>query len=152
MGAARHNPSRRAVLGATVALPVAGFTRHCEERSDATIQPALESGLLRSARNDGRAWDRALAAYRAAEAELRRYEWVTSGAPWETQRAVEQGYGERLGAHFAALRRLMRLRAPDVGALAVKIELAVDHEVGTLTGGEACLATLKRDARRLAGW
>jgi hypothetical protein len=64
---------------------------------------------------------------------------------------VEEGYGARLGSTYTALRRLMRVRAPDVAALAVKIELAVDHEVGTLTGREACLATLKRDARRLAG-
>jgi hypothetical protein len=34
-------------------------------------------------------------------------------------------------------------------ALALKIELAIDEEVGTLTGGEICLAVLKRDVRRL---
>lgn len=38
----------------------------------------------------------------------------------------------------------------DLPALATKIAPVVDHEVGTLTGGEACLAALKRDARRLA--
>jgi len=36
------------------------------------------------------------------------------------------------------------------GALAVKVVLAVDHEVATLAGGEACMAALKRDAVRLA--
>lgn len=44
----------------------------------------------------------------------------------------------------------MKVRAPDLPALAAKIALAVDHEVATLTGGEACMATLKRDALRLA--
>jgi hypothetical protein len=42
------------------------------------------------------------------------------------------------------------VRAPDLPALARKIALVVDREVGTLAGGEACLETLKRDARRLA--
>jgi hypothetical protein len=31
----------------------------------------------------------------------------------------------------------------------LKIELAIDQEVGSLTGGEICLAALKRDVRRL---
>jgi len=34
-------------------------------------------------------------------------------------------------------------------ALALKIDLTVDHEVAELTGGEACVAALKRDAARL---
>jgi hypothetical protein len=55
----------------------------------------------------------------------------------------------RLGEHSAALLRLMKVRAPDLAALALKIELAIDQEVGSLTGGEACLAALKRDVRRL---
>jgi len=41
--------------------------------------------------------------------------------------------------------------APDIQALAVKIEIVVAHEVATLNGGEACMAALRRDARRLAG-
>jgi len=44
----------------------------------------------------------------------------------------------------------MRVRAPGLGALAVKVALVVDHEVATLAGGEACMAALKRDALRLA--
>jgi hypothetical protein len=31
----------------------------------------------------------------------------------------------------------------------ISFELAIDEEVGSLTGGEACLAALKRDVRRL---
>ncbi len=56
---------------------------------------------------------------------------------------------DRLGEHSAALLRLMKVRSPDLAALAVKIELAIDQEVGSLTGGEVCLAILKRDVRRL---
>jgi hypothetical protein len=54
-----------------------------------------------------------------------------------------------LGEHAAALVRVMKVGAPDLAALAVKIELAIDQEVGSVTGGELCLAVLKRDVRRL---
>jgi hypothetical protein len=43
----------------------------------------------------------------------------------------------------------MRVRTPDLPALALKIELAIDEEIGSLSGGEVCLAMLKRDVRRL---
>lgn len=132
MAAADHNVSRRAVLGAAVALPLAG-----------AASPPLPSGKPSP-------WQRALAAYRAAETEMRAYEGRTAGAPWEEQAAIEEAYGERLDAMYDALRRLMRLRAPDLPALAKKIVLAVEHEVATLSGGEACMAALKRDALRLA--
>lgn len=132
MAAGQHKLSRRAVLGAAVALPVAG-----------AASPLLPSDNLSP-------WQRALTAYRTAEAEMRAYEGLTAGAPWEEQAAIEAAYGERLDAMYGALRRLMRLRAPDLSALATKIVLAVDHEVATLSGGEACMSTLKRDALRLA--
>ncbi len=59
-------------------------------------------------------------------------------------------YGDRLDALSAALRRLLRIPSPDLPALATKIALVVDHEAGTLTGGEVCMAALKRDALQLA--
>jgi hypothetical protein len=62
---------------------------------------------------------------------------------------VQEDYDAGLRDHDAALLRLVRVRAPDLRALAPKIELAIDQEVGTLSGGELCLAVLKRDVRRL---
>jgi hypothetical protein len=59
-------------------------------------------------------------------------------------------YDRALGHFYAALRRLLRTPAPHLGALATKIELAVDHEAATLADGEPCMAALKQDARRLA--
>jgi hypothetical protein len=50
----------------------------------------------------------------------------------------------------AALRHLLRTPAPDLPAFVIKLDLAIDQDVATLTGGEACMAALKRDARRLA--
>jgi hypothetical protein len=66
---------------------------------------------------------------------------------WE----LDETSGDHLGAFYAALERLLRTPAPDIPALALKIELAVDHDAGSLTGGEHCLAAIKADARRLAG-
>jgi hypothetical protein len=155
MAAGQDNPSRRALLGAVVALPL--LLRHCEERSDEAIQSVagtgaglvdLRSPSARYARNDG-AWRRALARLEAVEADIRAIERATAGGTVEEEEALQAVYDARLGAHSAALRRLMKVRAPDLPALALKIELAIDQEVGSLAGGELCLAALKRDVRRL---
>lgn len=50
---------------------------------------------------------------------------------------------------LAARPQVMRVRAPALQDVALKIELAIDQEVGTLTDGELCLAALRRDVRRL---
>jgi hypothetical protein len=94
-------------------------------------------------------WQRALARLQAAEAEVRAVARLTAGGTAEEEEALQAVYDARLGEHSAALLRLMKVRAPDLEALALKIELALDEEVGTLTGGELCLAALKRDVRRL---
>jgi hypothetical protein len=80
---------------------------------------------------------------------MRAIELATAGGTAEEEEALQAVYDVRLGDHSAALLRLMKVRAPDLPALALKIELAIDQEVGTLTGGEVCLAMLKRDVRRL---
>jgi len=148
MAAADHNLSRRAVLGAAV-VPLLARHPGLDPGSTGLPTPETERWIPDQVRNDGK-WERALAAFRAAEVELRHYETLTAGAPWEEQAAIEEAYGDRLDAMYAALRRLMRVRAPDLPGLATKIVLAVDHEVATLTGGEACMAALKRDVLRLA--
>lgn len=76
-------------------------------------------------------------------------ERATAGGTAEEEEALQEVYDARLGAHSAALVRLMKVRAPDLAALALKIELAIDEEMGTPSGGEICLAMLKRDVRRL---
>jgi hypothetical protein len=99
--------------------------------------------------DDEEKWRRALARLRAAEAEVRVVARATAGGPAEEEEALQEVYDARLGEHTAALLALMKVRAPDLPALALKIELAIDEEVGSLTGGELCLAALKRDVRRL---
>ena len=79
-----------------------------------------------------------------------RYEAFCRGRPYEEQRGLERGYDERSDIMYDALRRLLRARAPDLAAVGVKMDLVVRHEVGTLTGGERCLAAIRRDVRRMA--
>ncbi|HEX8527024.1 hypothetical protein [Allosphingosinicella sp.] len=85
-------------------------------------------------------WDRVLARFRKAEAAL------ASVAHAED----DELYNRLVGRFNRALRGLVRTPAPDLAAFSAKLDLAVDQEVATLTGGEACMAALKRDARRLA--
>jgi hypothetical protein len=144
--------SRRAVLGAVAAVPLMGASpRNCE-RSEA-IQAAAEGGLPRrfAPRDDAEKWRRALAAYRTAEAEVRGFERATAGSSFEAAERFEGLHGELGDAMYSALRLLLEAPAPDVAALAVKIELVVEHEVATLEGGEGYLAAIAREARVLAG-
>lgn len=129
-----HNCTRRAVLGAAFAVPAL----------------AAGGGAAEAAARAAR-WRRAFVAFRLAEAEMDAFCWrARAGAlAFADQSALDEAFGDKLGAVYAALRRLLRTPAPDFEALAAKIALAVDHEIGTLTGGDRCLAALKADARRL---
>jgi hypothetical protein len=59
-------------------------------------------------------------------------------------------YDRALGRHNAALARLLRTAAPDLGAVAAKLDLILRHGVFELNFGEASLAALRRDVRRFA--
>lgn len=162
MTAARHNPTRRALLGAAVFAPVL----------------ATASGGAEGAGR--RRWDRALAALREAEAAVAAYRARDYLPAHEIHAAIRgrwpipydfaadpearavasaalaafQPFEDRLNVledlRDGAVKRLLRTPAPDLPALALKIELAVDEEVATLAGGERCLAVLKADGWRLA--
>lgn len=140
MAAVQHKVSRRVLLGAAFALPA--LPRHL-----ASDPGPSRSSLARETRwtpdqvgNDER-WKEAHACFRTAEAALAAVK----------HREDDDLFDQALGAFNAALRRVLRCPAPDFAALALKIELTVDHEVATLIGGEACLVMLKHDARRLVG-
>ena len=149
MAAARHNLSRRALLGvgAAACAGVAGDGRlaaappaGAQARSDA-------SGPSRAR------WDRALAAYRRAEARVAAFKAEEARLP-AGRRAfpcedLEDRFGALDGLRLAALRRLLHAPAPDLAAIALKIELAVADLAWELTGCETCLEALAADARRL---
>ena len=151
MAAHTHNPSRRALLGAAVAFPLVGASSPSSfPRTRESLLPAVpeESWTPDRVRGDGEEesradarWRRLLARYRAAEGAVRAV---------EGDAAREEDYGDRLGDLYAVLRRLLCLPAPGIEAFAVKVVLAIDHELATLAGGEPCLAAIRWEAVRLA--
>lgn len=152
LGTNGEQVSRRAVLGAAVGLPLAIGDRHRipivpsvaqQTEGEFGASPQLQPPAAE-------AWARALAAFEAAAGEVRAFEAHCSGRGFEEQEALQGGYDALGEAMDSALLRLLRAPAPDVAALAVKIGLAIDHEIGTLSGGAACLAAIRRDAVRLS--
>lgn len=150
--------SRRAVLGGAVGLSFDTGLRQAQpllrmsgdEAQGPLHQPSPAASAGPPPRS-GEEWEVRLAAYRAAEAEVRAFERATVGASFAEAAAGEEAEGRLGDVMYARLRRLLRTAAPDVAALAVKLDLVVEHEVGTLEGGEACFLAIRRDARRLAG-
>jgi hypothetical protein len=135
MASGDHNDTRRAVLGAAFVVPPQDTAQDDD-----------------SAAPDAALWYRALADMHRAEAVLDgfcracREEGLVFRDQWE----LDDRFGDFLGAFYFALQCLLLTPAPDIPSLAMKIALAVDHEVAALTGGDLCLAALKADARRLA--
>ena len=151
MAVAELNVSRRTLLGAACALPLGPPVLSLSKG-----HPGLDPGSILisptpqdrwtpdRARDDGPTrtvtkWDRALTIFRNAEAALA-----------AVQGAEDVVFDRVLGRFNHSLRRLLRAPAPDAAAFSTKLALAIEHEIWELTGGEACLAALKRDARRLA--
>ena len=163
LGCARRDPSttlgtngevsRRTVLGAAAALPLS-----CHPGLDpgsTWLGPReAERWVPDQVRND-EAWRTLMAAYRAAEGAVeaagRRCAAVPrqgSGPAWRAEiGAAEDAYGDRLETLYERLRGLLTAPAPDVAALLVKVELAFEHEIQTLAGGDACGAAIVADAR-----
>lgn len=82
-----------------------------------------------------------MARFRAADAAI--------GA---ARHSEDEALYDRLGdRHDAAIRRLLRTPAPDVRALAVKLELLFAQQAWEMNGSELCLAAILRDAQRPAG-
>lgn len=166
MAAARHNLSRRAVLGVGVgacvapgvgrlleagstALPAPGGGQLSEARAMSSVPDAADLAVRR------RRWDCALAAFRRATARLAVFQAEVDALPPERRafpacEPIEERFGDLESARLAALRRLLRARAPNVDALALKIELLIDEQAWELTGAEACLSAIRDDGRHLA--
>ncbi len=100
-------------------------------------------------------WVRTLAAYRRSEARFAAFQAQVALLP-EARRAfpacrpLETRFGDLDDRRFATLRRPLRIPAPDLAALSLKLDLAVADQAWELTGAEHCLAVIAADARRLA--
>ena len=142
--------TRRALLGAAFA-PVT-LCRHPELVSGSSPPPPgrMTSWTLKRVQGDGAGdiaaatssavleWDRALARFAAAEAAIA----AAAGAP-------DHIYDPIGARHHAALRRLLRTPAPDLAALARKLDLALDERTVEFDGDLVAMKTLKEDAMRL---
>jgi hypothetical protein len=100
-------------------------------------------------------WTRTLAAYRRAEARVAAFKAEEALLPperreWPAVKPLEERFGDLDSLRLAALRRLFRVPAPDLGALSLKLDLALADQAWELEGCESCLATMAEDARRLA--
>ena len=159
MTVADLNVSRRALLGVACAVPVLGAAaplRHAGLDPASTLSSSLASEERRTpdqVRGD------AEAAAGAARRERRAVRWQATLARFRRAEAAvlaaassdDEDLYDRLGERFErTLRALLRTAAPDLAALAAKLDLAFAHEVATLSGGEACLEAICRDAHRLA--
>jgi len=145
--------TRRAVLGAAVAVPVvqAGGCVPLPEPCGAGSSPGRVLAAPHPLEGEGQ-WGSTLRALRQAEAAVAAFErWAATPAwrSFEEREALNDAYGERVSAFDAAMLALLEAPAPDLEALAVKIALIAKHRVWELDGGEECLAWLEADARRL---
>jgi hypothetical protein len=98
-----------------------------------------------------RAWVAALAGWRGAAAAVAGEEGRLAGASFEAAEAGQGVYDGLCAAAEGALGRLWAAPAPDVGALAVKLELFARADGASMDAGEAALKAMAGDARRLAG-
>lgn len=152
MASREHSCTRRALLGAAVAVPVAAAAGGGVVPPSPRPSPSAEEG-----KGAVRAWVIALAAFCWAEADLKACGRRTSrasagpqGRSFEEQEALDDAYGEQVSIFDSAMLALLEAPAPDLDGLAVKISLIAEHRVWENDGGEDCLAWLAADARRLA--
>jgi hypothetical protein len=148
--------TRRAVLGAAVAVPVAATassSRGAQRRGDPVVDCRASLAMTEKQRR----WELVLAAYREADAARAKFEAATcaasvgpEGRSFDEQEALDDEYGVFVGVADSAMLALLEARAPDLDALVVKISLISEHRVWENDGGEDCLAWLEADARRLA--
>ena len=147
MADGQHKLSRRALLGAVCAAPLIPRHPGLDPGSMNTVggEPDaaafMDSGLRR---NDGVGrtdeWHQALARFHQAQT-------ILDSARSEPD---EDAYDALLDSHSDALTALLALPAPDLPALAAKLDVIVPQQAWELTGSEDCLEILRRDANRLA--
>lgn len=141
-----RGPSRRALLGAAVGIPLIGAAD-----AQGPLHPPSPSATAGPPPRSGEEWAQALAVFRAAEAELRALERATAGQSAEDEEALQDVYDDRVDAFGGAVRGVMLAGAPDFAAFAAKLELFFEHEVEPHSVEEAVMAAIRSDAARLAG-
>jgi hypothetical protein len=138
MADGQHKLSRRALLGAVCAAPsLSVIPAEAGTSGRPAPSPARRGPGFR---RDDEKWDRALARFRAAQAAVD----AAGGEPDQDR------YDALVDSATDALSALLALPAPDLPAVAAKLDHIVAHLAWELTGSEDCLENLRLDAHRLA--
>jgi len=94
-------------------------------------------------------WWLALSAFRAAEAEVAAIEAATAGRSADEEEAWLPRHDAACAAMDDALARAFAAPAPDLTALAAKIELLFDHAIEPGSVDEEVAEAVLRDSRQL---
>jgi hypothetical protein len=133
----QHKLSRRALLGAVCASPALSVIP-AEAGTSGRPAPSPSPWGPGFRRDDE--WEKALARFQQAQT-------ILDAAKSEPD---QDAYDALLDTHSDALRTLLALPAPDLPALAAKLDVITAHQAWENSGSEDCLETLRQDARRLA--
>jgi hypothetical protein len=98
-------------------------------------------GLRRDDADVANTWEKALARLTRAQAEIAALAHTLD----------QDAYDRALGRQNAALGRLLKAPAPDLGAVGVKIGLIRAEQAWELRFGDAAFVVLAEDVRRLGG-
>ena len=139
MAAREHNVTRRDLLAGAAAAPSALTLGR------SVTGPSVSAAGIKK-------WVVALSAVTRSEAALKDFAEETRGkaASSEEQWAFDEQYSDLSVELGEALVRLLCVPAPELEDFGLKVILAIDYEVATLTGGEEAMAQVKEDARRWA--
>ena len=144
MADADHNPTRRALLGAAVGVPLTLSTSAAE-----AMGPLHHPAGGPPPRPGEDHWDGALRAFHATQAEVLRIEAATAGASAEEEDNWLPAHDAACAAMEDALARSLAAPAPDLAALAAKLELLFAHAVEPGAVEEEAAAAVRADCRRL---
>jgi DNA-binding FrmR family transcriptional regulator len=154
MAAGQHKLSRRALLAGACAGVVADARapllrhprldpgpRNTAPGANAPPSVFLGPGLRRDDEKAMRAWRKALARLTRAQAE------IDALAHTDDQRR----YDRAVDRQIAALSRLLKVPAPNLAAVAAKLDLLERHAAWELRCGDAAFVMLREDVQRLSG-
>ena len=142
MACADHNPSRRALLGAAVGLPLL-------RAAGAGITPPPGFTRSPSPSELGEEWEKALAGFEAARAAVLEVEAATAGYGLDAEAALLPAHDSACEAMDGALQRVLLAPAPHLAALGAKLELLFAHAIEPDSAEADVLAAIREDVERL---
>jgi cobalamin biosynthesis protein CbiG len=149
MAAGQHNPSRRALLGAAVAIPLI-TTADGAGVATGPLHPPSPSATAGPPPRSAEEWNKALAAFEKAQATVWKIEAATAGYGFEDEEPLLPAHDAACEAMEVALRRMLFVPAPDVAGFAAKLDLFFEHGLEPRSAEEEVLAAVRRDVRWLA--